>query len=334
MAKIYKEDGSWYVRGYKGFKRISDEVAAYAEFYLFEQHEIQNPRCRGSKYLDEFPVLKLVNFYYGQRCFLYQHSKITKATFDNYRSAFNRSDLFSGIMKKPVSEVSMSDVIDMNLPFSIHRFIGQAFKLAYELGIIGRNPLLLLKEKPVRGVVVCPDAITVGRLMAYSRVDESRLYLALFLTAKCGLRISEVMGLKWSDISLTSISVERQKHKGGDITKCKRNSSRVIRVDSDYFADALEVFDADYKSKLGDGGFLFKIGHQRLRSLLVIACDAVGVHRFNFHSMRHHAASLMIENRSNREVDIARALGHADYATTANVYAHVISERSEVVCGI
>ena len=332
MARIYKESDRWYVTGGRGKKQISDEITAHAEFYLFEQHEIQNTpaRLRDSS---GFILLKLLTFYYGQRCFLYQTSQITKETFDNSRSAFNRSHLFNQITHKPISQVSMKDIRDLKLPYTLRRFVGQAFKLAHKLNVISSNPLILLKEKQQQRDVICPNEITVRKLMNYSELNDKRLHLALFLTAKCGLRISEVMGLKWSDISLTSIRIERQKHKCGDVTKCKRNSSRVIRVDRDAFGDALEVFDADFRLKIGRSGFLFLIGHQRLRSLLAMACDAIGVRRFNVHSMRHHAASLMIEDRNNREVDIARTLGHANYATTANIYSHVISERSSVVVG-
>jgi integrase len=50
-------------------------------------------------------------------------------------------------------------------------------------------------------------------------------------------------------------------------------------------------------------------------------CQA-GLPRQRFHDLRHAFARLQREDREELAV-ISRMLGHADFSTTANVYAHV-----------
>ncbi len=65
-----------------------------------------------------------------------------------------------------------------------------------------------------------------------------------------------------------------------------------------------------------------------------------GMRHIRFHDLRHTCASLMIiQNVSMKEIQIW--LGHSDFATTANIYAHIDSSAkvsagrlmSELICG-
>ena len=47
-----------------------------------------------------------------------------------------------------------------------------------------------------------------------------------------------------------------------------------------------------------------------------------------FHDLRHSCASLLVANGFNLK-DIQEWLGHADIQTTANIYAHLDSERKK-----
>jgi integrase len=48
----------------------------------------------------------------------------------------------------------------------------------------------------------------------------------------------------------------------------------------------------------------------------------LGLPRQRFHDLRHAFATLMIESGEDLGV-VSRILGHADFATTADVYAHL-----------
>ena len=48
----------------------------------------------------------------------------------------------------------------------------------------------------------------------------------------------------------------------------------------------------------------------------------LGLRRQRFHDLRHAFATLMVESGEDLGV-VSRILGHADFATTADVYAHL-----------
>ncbi|MDQ3447803.1 MAG: site-specific integrase, partial [Chloroflexota bacterium] len=55
---------------------------------------------------------------------------------------------------------------------------------------------------------------------------------------------------------------------------------------------------------------------------LQAALERAGLPRVTFHSLRHACATLLIEQGEELTV-VSRLLGHANLATTADVYAHL-----------
>ena len=66
-----------------------------------------------------------------------------------------------------------------------------------------------------------------------------------------------------------------------------------------------------------------------LGAAFVRAQARAGVRRRRFHDMRHSFATLLLEAGEEVAV-ISKMLGHADYATTVNVYSHLSTEPSRV----
>ena len=51
-------------------------------------------------------------------------------------------------------------------------------------------------------------------------------------------------------------------------------------------------------------------------------CAAVGIRKIGVHALRHSCASLLLANGVPMK-QIQEWLGHSDFSTTANVYAHL-----------
>jgi integrase len=66
------------------------------------------------------------------------------------------------------------------------------------------------------------------------------------------------------------------------------------------------------------------IDENMLRSWLALQAhlNRLGLPRQRFHDLRHAFATLMIESGEELGV-VSRILGHADFSTTADVYAHL-----------
>ena len=71
------------------------------------------------------------------------------------------------------------------------------------------------------------------------------------------------------------------------------------------------------------------MGWRGLDAAFVRAQGRAGVRRQRFHDMRHAFATLLLDAGEEVAV-ISKMLGHADYATTVDVYSHLSRERSRV----
>lgn len=180
---------------------------------------------------------------------------------------------------------------------------------------------------------------------ALYKLKASKLYLIVYLTTRTGMRLSEVLALKWSDINLNeqNIRVYSSSHYGikkeGEETGHFLGSTKEGRPKSyiqisnkdveflkQHRKDQLEQ-RMRYRGKYHDNNLVFcKNDGTYLRN------DAVGkafsefakTNGFNvtFHGLRHsHCTHLLAAGVSNMEV--ARRLGHQDPATSERFYSHV-----------
>jgi integrase len=63
------------------------------------------------------------------------------------------------------------------------------------------------------------------------------------------------------------------------------------------------------------------------RNRFVEHCENAGIGRWSPHAARHTAGSLMFEHGADLKI-VSEALGHSSIRVTADVYAHLLRERS------
>ena len=170
---------------------------------------------------------------------------------------------------------------------------------------------------------------------------------ALFTVAlACGLRQSEALGLRWSDVDLDTapLTVQRTIQRvDGEYQvlepKTKR-SRRTISLPAPVAASLRQHRTGQMEARLvvgpaweGDtwGGLVFtdEIGRplssfyvsRRFKKLLSLA----GLPVMRYHDLRHGAASLMAAQGVPPRVAM-EVLGHAQISTTMNIYAHIAPE--------
>lgn len=160
------------------------------------------------------------------------------------------------------------------------------------------------------------------------------------LTLRTGLRKSEVLGLRWSDLNLDTgtltVAQTLQRTKDGLTTaptKTFRSLHRVAlprqcitaltahrerqdkdRADAgDYWQEHGLVFTTPWGRALDPVNLL-----RRFHTL----CDHAGIRRIRCHDLRHSCATLLLE-QGVEPVTIKELLGHANIGVTGNTYAHV-----------
>jgi integrase len=227
----------------------------------------------------------------------------------------------------------------------IHVTLHKALKQAVMDGLIPRNVADAVKAPQVHKKEVTPltPAEVTVLLSAASGDRLEALYVAAIHT---GLRRSELLGLKWTDIDLDArtLSVQRSLDKDGTFNPPKRSKSRRTVKLTPQAAEALRahrVRQNEERLQLGslweDRGLVFPnrsgkpmnadyLHHRGFKPLL----EKAGLSGFTFHSLRHTCATLLLSKNINPKI-VSEMLGHATIAQTMDTYSHVMPGMGDVV---
>ena len=224
--------------------------------------------------------------------------------------------------------------------------LSSAYDHAIFIGQLKENPckrVTLPKGQPKDIRIFYLEEIP-GFLEAIADVDlnEKVAYeLALFL----GLRRSEILGLKESDVDIVKglVYVHTTRHRvdGVDIeqdTKTKR-STRILALPDILILDLARLLEVhrqfpyestDYLIQNGAGD---PLGSQALSSRLSRLEKEKGLPNVTLHGLRHTYASLL-HSQGVDMANISAELGHSNLATTMNIYTHIFQSASNASKGI
>ncbi len=172
--------------------------------------------------------------------------------------------------------------------------------------------------------------------------------MAVRLGLATGMRLGEVLALRWSDLNreCSQLKVNQALTINGHLKAPKtKGSRRTICLDSDTAAH-LRNWKATQR------GALVSLGLEAVRDTPVCCSDvggyidspnfetwfvkwrrAHGFGEFAFHQLRHtHATQLLGAGMDVKTV--STRLGHANAATTLNVYSHAIPGKDEEAAGV
>jgi site-specific recombinase xerD len=241
---------------------------------------------------------------------------------------------------KELERVSASSVIHY------HANIHKALKYAVKIDLIEVNPAdKVERPKKDRFVGSFYDADEVNALFEASK--GSKLELPILFGAFYGLRRSEAIGLKWDaiDFEHDTITIRHT------VTSCDLDGKRIL-VASDttktkssmrtlplvpFVKEQLLALRKEQKENrrlcgrsynkeylnyvcVNEIGDLIK-PHYVTESFPKLL-KANGFRPIRFHDLRHSCASLLLANGVSMK-QIQEWLGHSDFSTTANIYAHL-----------
>ncbi len=241
---------------------------------------------------------------------------------------------------KELDRVSASSVIHY------HANIHKALKYAVKLDLIATNPADRI-ERPKKEHFVGSfyDANEVNRLFEISK--ETKLELPILFGAFYGMRRSEALGVKWDAIdfekdtitikhTITCADIDGKKLIiAADRTKNKSSmrtlplvpfvKERLLELQEEQKENRRLCGRSYKKDYLGyvcvnEIGDLIKPNY--VSGQFPKLLEAHGLRRIRFHDLRHSCASLLLANGVPMK-QIQDWLGHSDFSTTANIYAHL-----------
>ena len=241
---------------------------------------------------------------------------------------------------KELQRVSASSVIHY------HANIHKALKYAVKIDLIDVNPAdKVERPKKDRYVGSFYDADEVNAL--FEAAKGTKLELPILFGAFYGLRRSEAIGLKWDaiDFDQNTITIRHT------VTSCDLDGKRVL-VASDTTKTKSSMRTLPLVPFMRERLLALKeeqkenrrlCGRSYIKDYLDYVCvneigDLIkphyvttafpdllksnGMRHIRYHDLRHSCASLLLANGVPMK-QIQEWLGHSDFSTTANIYAHL-----------
>jgi len=224
----------------------------------------------------------------------------------------------------------------------IHVILHKSLDYAVKRVLIGRNPTDLTNPpRPYKKEMKFYDENETNQFLLAAHGDRNEVLYQLVLAT--GLRQSEALGLKWSDLDLEkcTLTVQRQlirNFKKGDYFKTTKTASgrRSIKIGKQTLeklkehkknqdlekmeAESWEENDLVFPSRLGtpmDQSNLLRSFKSLIRKS--------GLKEIRFHDLRHTAASLML-NHGVPVIIVSKRLGHSKVSVTLDTYGHIMNE--------
>lgn len=236
--------------------------------------------------------------------------------------------------------------VSANTVIHYHAVIHRALKYAVKIKTIQSNPEVNV-ERPRKEKFIGSfyDKKEINTL--FDIIQGHPLEVAIKLAAFYGLRREEIIGLKWTAIDFENNTLTIQhtvtecnldgKHIEVASDTAKTDSSlRTMPLVTNFRAMLLakkekqehyrKLCGRSYCKEYLDYIFVNEMGERWKPRYLSDGFKRIleqnGLRRIRFHDLRHTCASLLLANNVPMK-KIQEWLGHSDFSTTANIYAHL-----------
>lgn len=238
----------------------------------------------------------------------------------------------------------------------IHDILHAAFSQAYKNELISSNPatkvvLPILDKHEIQ-------IFTLEQQEEFlTAIEGEKWRVAYTLLLQTGLRIGELLSLRWKDIDLDNgvIYVRRTvkrivtkfdedfKPQGSTLTEQEpktKNSRRTVPL-MQSAATLMTLYKAQGSNKKGKVMKLYSgneivfptrngglIDPKNFRRRFYQILDRAGLPKTNLHALRHTFVSRMLEAGEDIKT-IAEIIGHTNVSLTMNIYAHILPEKKQ-----
>lgn len=157
----------------------------------------------------------------------------------------------------------------------------------------------------------------------YFNSYRNKTMIELFLNT--GLRVSEMIDLRWKDINLNTGQLK--------VVQGKGNKDRILWISEDIL-NTLREYRTKQADKLGICEYVFttnthkQLDDRGIRRMLDKYAEKAGItKKISPHTLRHTYATDLLRATKNIRL-VQKALGHVDLSTTM-IYTHIVDEEYE-----
>lgn len=296
--------------------------------------------------------------------------KVSKTTYPRTKTDYNRFLKDSKFSKKSISKISTLDVedfihtaiIDFELKEqgfkNLKSLLNGVFKYAKKKKYITENPIDLAEfsttnivkpKKQYKEDVVFTNEerdLIKKEIQTDTANYKNSVPFAILLSFQLGLRVSELIALKWTDIKKNTIHIQRQEicytledengkqtiHEVVDYTKTEE-SDRILPLSPDALKilEDVKKWNKEHKIK---SVYIFadkngvNFNRQRINTRLYRYCEKINISKKSSHKIRRSVISALLDNVKNKD-SVRQFAGHKNIQTTFNSYYKDISSNTE-----
>jgi len=313
--RIYKRENIWYIDyTYQG-KRCRKRVGKSQRLAELALRDIELKILKKEHLgIDDCPQIE---FNALSKKYL-EYSKVNKAPNTYCLNINNFKHLIEFFKDICISEIKANDVemykverLKYVSSSSVNRDLAvlhNFFNKAIEWGYLDANPMKgvkLLKEPPGRLRFLSKEEI----LRLLENMPAKTRTIVVF-AMNTGMRKSEILNLKWSDVNLTNRTIT--------LDKTKTNERRIIPINDTVYRELVSI-NSD-----NNEGLVFGNQKVNLRRCFTDGLRKAGIKDFCFHDLRHTFASHLAMSGVNINV-IQQLLGHKSIKMTLR-YSHLSQE--------
>ncbi|MDY2736140.1 tyrosine-type recombinase/integrase [Intestinibacter sp.] len=335
-------------------KEAKDKLQAFKKEYLLGNVDVNNNMTFGDWYymwVEEYQSKKKFKTYSRYEGIYRNHIKNSSI------ARVKLSDLKVMHLKRFYNQLE-DDGVSLQTIKDINTRIKPALSEAERQGLIQKNvaKLVTLNQPDKKQEVKILSEEEQLKFLNYLEKSNHKHKMLFSFTLGTGLRLGEILGLKWQDINFKDSELKVQRtlqkvKKDGhwiqveqspktinsirtvpipdellkDLKKYKAKQSELILSLGDAYQNNDYVFCKDIGTPLDD-----KTPGRNLDTIL----KRLNIERIKFHALRHTYITRMFEAGVDAKV-IAEIVGHSDVSTTLNIYTHVNKKKkSEAVSKI
>jgi integrase len=254
-----------------------------------------------------------------------KYENIAKKTAESYRTAWNYLGTLGNMKFKEIRKDDMQNIIDkmyddgmsQSSYGKVKTLAGLLYKSALENDVVSKNYAQFI-DAPYKevGEKESFNDLEIKVIEEYAKVNEwANTVLILIYT---GMRIGELLALTKFNVDIDNMIIT-----GGAKTEAGKN--RPIPINPKIQKYMKEWYEKNGETLICRNGKGIKIKYYRdylyYPAIEKIKVGDSTIRRLNPHCTRHTFGSLL----ARAGVDpllIQKLIGHADYATTANIYTH------------